>query len=73
MQPIYFWERAIETRPDITFNEFRLENHLVIFAFGEVDGSRSRKTPIKWTCDGKCYLRYTSTRYPQCDLNITML
>ena len=71
MQPIYIWERAIDTRSDIAFSEFRLENGLVIFAFGELATSpNGRKIPIKWTCDGKCYLRYTSRRYPDADIKL---
>ena len=71
MQPIYIWERAIEKRPDLSFSEFRLENHAVIFAFGFCDGGkRGRKIPIKWACDGMCYLRYTSHRFPDGDLNV---
>lgn len=72
-QPIYIWERAIEARPDIEFSEFRLKNHLVIFAFGWVSGGkRGRKIPVKWTADGKCYLHYYSTRYPEGDLNLNL-
>lgn len=70
-KPIYIWERAIKDRPDISFTEFKLTNHLVTVAFGYcAGGSRGHKIPVKWTCDGLCFLRYTSRRYPDADLNI---
>jgi len=70
-QPIYKWERAIANRPDIFFEEFKLEHHAVIFAFGyAIGGKRGRKIPIKWDCEGRCYLRYTSNRFPDGDLNV---
>lgn len=73
-QPIYIWERAKESHPDIEFSEFRLKHHLVIFAFGWVSGGkRGRKIPVKWTSDGKCYLHYYSTRFPSGDLNLSLL
>ncbi len=73
-KPIYMWERAIEKRPAITFSEFRLKNHLVSCAFGfYCGGSRGKKYHIKWASDGKCYIRYTSYRFPTGDINFDLL
>lgn len=53
-KPIAEWERAIKSRPEIEFEEFRLQNKSVIAVNGFIliNGKHRR---AQWTYDGRCY------------------